>query len=223
MPLTTIRVLLVEDEIMIRMMVADMVEELGHAVTAEAGYVGHATELAQTGLFDLAILDVNLNSKLSFPRLVTRRIIIPPPFDRHPGCKSPFKSRRLPWRLPRPLRASAISGWSTPFDTANYISEATQAPAAITALAGRRRDADHGCGRPRSPAGAPAAFTLGLPVPAAPFSCGLTDPGVPWPYSAGRRPTSNPSCWSATAYCRASHPSRTNASAYRARGPRRCA
>jgi CheY-like chemotaxis protein len=32
MPLTTIRVLLVEDEVMIRMMVADMVEELGHAV-----------------------------------------------------------------------------------------------------------------------------------------------------------------------------------------------
>jgi CheY-like chemotaxis protein len=33
MPLTTIRVLLVEDEVMIRMMVADMVEELGHATS----------------------------------------------------------------------------------------------------------------------------------------------------------------------------------------------
>ena len=67
MPLTTIRVLLVEDEIMIRMMVSDMVEELGHAVAAEAGDVGSAAELAQTGLFDLAILDVNLNGKVSFP------------------------------------------------------------------------------------------------------------------------------------------------------------
>ena len=67
MPLTTIRVLLVEDEIMIRMMVADMVEQLGHAVAAEAGDVGRAAELAQTGLFDLAILDVNLNGKMSFP------------------------------------------------------------------------------------------------------------------------------------------------------------
>ena len=67
MPLTTIRVLLVEDEIMIRMMVADMVEELGHAVAAEAGDVGRAAELAQTGLFDLAILDVNLNGTVSFP------------------------------------------------------------------------------------------------------------------------------------------------------------
>jgi CheY-like chemotaxis protein len=67
MPLTTVRVLLVEDEIMIRMMVADMVEELGHAVAAEAGDVGSAAELAQTGLFDLAILDVNLNGTVSFP------------------------------------------------------------------------------------------------------------------------------------------------------------
>ena len=42
MPLTTFRVLLVEYEIMIRMMVADMVEQLGHAVAAEAGDVGRA-------------------------------------------------------------------------------------------------------------------------------------------------------------------------------------
>ena len=59
--------LLVEDEIMIRMMVADMIEELGHEVAAEAGDVDRAAQLAQTGLFDLAILDVNLNGKMSFP------------------------------------------------------------------------------------------------------------------------------------------------------------
>jgi CheY-like chemotaxis protein len=47
MSLTTIRVLLVEDEIMIRMMVADMVEELGHAVAAEAGDFGRAAWLKQ--------------------------------------------------------------------------------------------------------------------------------------------------------------------------------
>jgi CheY-like chemotaxis protein len=52
-------------------------EQLGHAVTAAAGDVGYATELAQNGLFDLAILDVNLNGKMSFPApsvLVKRRI-----------------------------------------------------------------------------------------------------------------------------------------------------
>jgi CheY-like chemotaxis protein len=66
MPLTAIRVLLVEDEVIIRMMVAEMVEQLGHVVAAEAGDVDHAAELAQMELFDMAILDVNLNGKQSY-------------------------------------------------------------------------------------------------------------------------------------------------------------
>lgn len=60
-------VLLVEDEIMIRMMVADMLGELGHSVAAETGEIGEAIELAQTVQFDLAILDVNLNGELISP------------------------------------------------------------------------------------------------------------------------------------------------------------
>ena len=104
MPLTTTRVLLVEDEAMIRMMVADMVEQLGHAVIAEAGDVDSATELAQTGLFDLAILDVNLNGKMSFPVadiIMERRIPLifasgyaadnfPAAFNSAPKLQKPF-------------------------------------------------------------------------------------------------------------------------------------
>jgi CheY-like chemotaxis protein len=109
MSLTTIRVLLVEDEVMIRMMVADMVEELGHAVAAEAGDVGRAAELAQTGLFDLAILDVNLNGKMSFPvaDIIMRRRIplifasgyaldnIPAAFVSAPKLQKPFQIHAL--------------------------------------------------------------------------------------------------------------------------------
>ncbi len=51
-------VFLVEDEVMIRMMVADMLEELGHSVAAEAGEIGEAVKLVQSTEFDLAILDV---------------------------------------------------------------------------------------------------------------------------------------------------------------------
>jgi CheY-like chemotaxis protein len=105
MPLTAIRVLLVEDEIMIRMMVADMVEQLGHAVAAEAGDVGRAAELARTGLFDLAILDVNLNGKMSFPvaDIIVRRRIplifasgyalsnIPTAYSSAPKLQKPFQ------------------------------------------------------------------------------------------------------------------------------------
>ena len=60
-------VFLVEDEVMIRMMVADMLEELGYRVSAEAGEIGEAVKLAQTADFDFAILDVNVNGKVISP------------------------------------------------------------------------------------------------------------------------------------------------------------
>jgi CheY-like chemotaxis protein len=60
-------VFLVEDEVMIRMMVADMLEELGYSVAAEAGEIHEAMKLAQSTEFDLAILDVNVNGKVISP------------------------------------------------------------------------------------------------------------------------------------------------------------
>src|ERR1700730_7948954 len=42
------------------MMLADMVEELGHRVVAEAGNIQDAQVLAETAFFDLAILDINI-------------------------------------------------------------------------------------------------------------------------------------------------------------------
>ena len=60
-------VFLVEDEVMIRMMVADMLQELGYTIAAEAGEIGEAIRLAQTTYFDLAILDVNVNGKVISP------------------------------------------------------------------------------------------------------------------------------------------------------------
>jgi CheY-like chemotaxis protein len=60
-------VFLVEDEVMIRMMVADMLSELGYTVAAEAGEIGEAIRLAQSTYFDFAILDVNVNGKVISP------------------------------------------------------------------------------------------------------------------------------------------------------------
>jgi DNA-binding response OmpR family regulator len=53
-------ILLVEDEALIRMMLAEMVEELGHRVIAEAGCVDDGRSLAEIEGYDLAILDINL-------------------------------------------------------------------------------------------------------------------------------------------------------------------
>jgi CheY-like chemotaxis protein len=55
-----VSIFLVEDEALIRMMIAGMVQELGHRVVAEAGNIHDAQLLAQTAAFDLALLDVNV-------------------------------------------------------------------------------------------------------------------------------------------------------------------
>ena len=58
--MTQASILLVEDEALIRMMLVEMVEELGHRVIAEAGSVDQARALAELEGYDLAILDINL-------------------------------------------------------------------------------------------------------------------------------------------------------------------
>jgi len=57
------RVLVVEDELMIRMLLEDMLGELGYTIAAEAARIAEALEAAKSADFDLAILDVNLNGQ----------------------------------------------------------------------------------------------------------------------------------------------------------------
>jgi CheY-like chemotaxis protein len=65
--LKKLRVLVVEDEAMIAMLVEDMLIELGHTVIAMASRMRDAIDLAQNGMFDWAILDVNLDGQPSYP------------------------------------------------------------------------------------------------------------------------------------------------------------
>jgi DNA-binding NtrC family response regulator len=51
---------LVEDEAVVRMMLTQMVKDLGHRVAAEAGNIRDASEYAMTCTFDVAILDINI-------------------------------------------------------------------------------------------------------------------------------------------------------------------
>ncbi|MBV8699437.1 response regulator [Bradyrhizobium sp.] len=53
-------VIIVEDEALIRMMLVEMVENLGHKVIGEAGRINEGRSLAETQEYDLAILDINL-------------------------------------------------------------------------------------------------------------------------------------------------------------------
>jgi CheY-like chemotaxis protein len=57
------RVLVVEDEPMIRLLLDDMLSDLGYSMAAEAGRLDEALAAANEAEFDVAILDVNLNGE----------------------------------------------------------------------------------------------------------------------------------------------------------------
>ena len=113
-------VFLVEDEVMIRMMVADMLEELGYTVAAEAGEIGEAMRLAESTYFDVAILDVNVNGKVISPvadliRARNRPFIfatgygssgLPEEYRDRPALQKPFQLETLSKAIEQALRGA---------------------------------------------------------------------------------------------------------------------
>jgi len=61
-----LRILVVEDEMTIALLIEDMLNELGHEVVGLAMRLAPAVEFARTCAMDFAILDVNLDGKTSF-------------------------------------------------------------------------------------------------------------------------------------------------------------
>jgi|SRR5688572_11906131 CheY-like chemotaxis protein len=61
------RFLLIEDEALILLNVQSMLNELGWEVTGTAAKIDAALDLAQTGLFEAAIIDLNLGGVLTYP------------------------------------------------------------------------------------------------------------------------------------------------------------
>jgi len=115
-------VLVVEDEVMIRMMVTDMLVDLGHSIAAEAGEIDEALRLAESADFDLAILDVNVNGRTIEPvaKVVERRKLpllfstgysvdaLPESFRGHPALQKPFRIDTLQSAIDEVLRTN---GW----------------------------------------------------------------------------------------------------------------
>ena len=62
-----LRILIVEDEMLVAMNIEDMLLDLGHEVAGLAGRLDAALQLAREAEFDLAMLDVNLAGEASFP------------------------------------------------------------------------------------------------------------------------------------------------------------
>ena len=60
------RVLIVEDEGMVAMLLEDMLAELGHHVVATTGKIERAIQLVSENAIDFAVLDVNVNGEPSY-------------------------------------------------------------------------------------------------------------------------------------------------------------
>ena len=104
-----LRVLVVEDEVMISTLVEDMLAELGHRMVALAASVEQAVGLADQADFDVALLDVNLQGENveTIAAALARRgkpfvfttgygeRVIPPEFKDRPMLPKPYQLEQL--------------------------------------------------------------------------------------------------------------------------------
>jgi CheY-like chemotaxis protein len=106
--LAGLNVLIVDDEVLVKMLIADILDELGCRVADTASTLEEALAKAENGAFDAAILDVNLSGRRTDPvaaALAARRIPFlfstgygrPPSeeFAHVPVLKKPFKTADL--------------------------------------------------------------------------------------------------------------------------------
>ena len=117
------RVLVVEDESLIAMLVEDGLETLGYEVVGPVGTVDAALRLVEQTPFDLALLDINLGGKQSFPiaeALESRgipyvfltgydRSSLPLAFQHRFGLQKPFRMSALQQALEK-LQGSKRGG-----------------------------------------------------------------------------------------------------------------
>lgn len=68
-----VRVLVVEDQQLIALEIASMLEELGHDVIGPFGSLEDADRAVLRGNFELAVLDINLEGAFIFPLVETLR------------------------------------------------------------------------------------------------------------------------------------------------------
>lgn len=113
------RILVVEDEFLIRMLLEDMLTDLGYELAGVAGRVDEAAEMAKSKDFDLAILDVNLDGQDVYPvaDIIGKRGVpfmfvtgyggrgLPDAYRERPTLQKPFQLDELKRMLDRLLPA----------------------------------------------------------------------------------------------------------------------
>jgi CheY-like chemotaxis protein len=106
---TGLKIFVLEDEALIRMMIVQMIEELGHRIVAEAGSLSAARSLARSALFDLALLDINVagDTSADIAAIIEERglpLIFVSGYSTT-GLRPPFHDRRI---LRKPFSIDAL-------------------------------------------------------------------------------------------------------------------
>lgn len=116
-------ILVVEDEIMIRMLLEDMLGDLGYTIAGAVGRIDDAIKLARAGEFDMAILDVNLNGQTVSPvaEILEERGVpfvfatgygergLPEKFMNRPTLQKPFQQENLSKILSQAFDRAAVA------------------------------------------------------------------------------------------------------------------
>lgn len=103
------RILVVEDEMLVAMLIEDMLTQLGHTVVGPVAHLEPALKAAEHEAVDAALLDVNLDGRSVYPVAeVLRARAIPlafvtgydsdsltPPWDEAPILEKPFQCADL--------------------------------------------------------------------------------------------------------------------------------
>ncbi|SNR62711.1 response regulator [Paracoccus sediminis] len=116
--LAGLRILVVEDEMLVCMDIEDMLEGFGCVIIGPAARVAQALTLLEKEDVDIALLDVNLGREKSYPivdRLMARGIPfllstgyaeIDPPYDQCPKVQKPYSDQQLAKSLEVVLRTA---------------------------------------------------------------------------------------------------------------------
>ncbi|MEA2739023.1 MAG: hypothetical protein QOH05_2330 [Acetobacteraceae bacterium] len=115
------RVLIVEDEMLVALLIEDFLAELGCSTVGPCGSVAMALDAIQTEVFDMAVLDVNLGGEKVYPvaEVLAQRHIpflflsgygdeaIPPDRAEWKVCAKPFRGDDLASLMSAVLEAPA--------------------------------------------------------------------------------------------------------------------
>lgn len=103
------RILVVEDEYLIRMLLEDMLADLGYEIAAAVGTIAEACDVAAKGEFNAAVLDVNLDGQEIYPvaEILAKRGLpfvfvtgygensLIEPYRNRPALQKPFQVEQL--------------------------------------------------------------------------------------------------------------------------------